>query len=39
MAADRIVVLDEGRLAGLGTHQALLESCPVYRDLVASQLT
>lgn len=39
MDADRIVVLDEGRLAGVGRHQELLASCPVYQDLVASQLS
>ena len=35
--ADQIVVLDEGRVVGLGTHEALLESCPVYREIHASQ--
>lgn len=37
--ADRILVLDDGRLAGVGTHRELLESCAVYREIVASQLT
>ena len=36
--ADRILVLDDGRLAGQGTHRELLESCPVYREICASQL-
>ena len=39
IAADRIVVLDDGRVAGIGTHASLLESNPVYREIVASQLS
>ena len=39
MDADRIVVLDEGRIAGMGTHRELYESCPVYREIVESQLS
>lgn len=35
--ADQIVVLDEGRMVGLGTHEQLLERCPVYREIHASQ--
>ncbi len=35
--ADQIVVLDDGRVAGVGTHQALLESCEVYREIYDSQ--
>ena len=38
MGADRILVLDEGRLAGDGTHAELMESCGVYREIVESQL-
>lgn len=38
MDADRILVLDEGRLVGNGTHSELLETCQVYREIVASQL-
>lgn len=38
MHADRIIVLHEGRMVGMGTHQQLLRSCPVYREIVASQL-
>jgi len=36
--ADQIVVLDEGEIVGLGTHQALLGSCAAYREIVVSQL-
>jgi len=39
MDADRIIVLDEGRIAGMGTHRELLESCGVYREIVSSQLS
>ncbi len=35
--ADRILVLDDGRLAGIGTHAELLENCAVYREIHASQ--
>lgn len=34
---DRILVLDEGRIAGIGAHEELLESCPIYREICASQ--
>lgn len=37
--ADRIVVLNEGAVAGIGTHEELQASCEVYREIVASQLT
>jgi len=36
--ADQILVLDEGRLVGLGTHRELMETCEVYRDIALSQL-
>ena len=39
MKADRIIVLDEGRIAGMGKHRELLNTCEVYREIVASQLT
>jgi ATP-binding cassette, subfamily B, multidrug efflux pump len=39
MDADRIIVLDDGRVAGMGTHRELIRSCEVYREIVASQLS
>jgi ATP-binding cassette subfamily B multidrug efflux pump len=39
MDADRIVVLEEGRIAGMGTHRELYRSCDVYHEIVASQLS
>ena len=36
--ADRILVLDEGRLVGIGTHAELMAGCPEYREIVESQL-
>lgn len=38
MDADNIVVLDDGRLAGQGTHSELLRTCSVYQEIVRSQL-
>jgi ATP-binding cassette, subfamily B, multidrug efflux pump len=35
--ADQIVVLDDGRVAGLGTHEELLATCPPYQEIVESQ--
>ena len=37
--ADQIVVLDEGRAAGIGTHEELMKNCPVYREIAMSQLS
>jgi ATP-binding cassette subfamily B protein len=39
MDADRIIVLDEGEVAGIGTHRELLGTCKVYREIAASQLS
>jgi ATP-binding cassette subfamily B multidrug efflux pump len=39
MHADRIIVLDCGRIVGIGTHAELLKSCPTYGEIVYSQLT
>jgi ATP-binding cassette subfamily B protein len=36
--ADQIVVLEDGRVVGLGTHIELLETCPTYQEIVESQL-
>lgn len=36
-SADRILVLEDGELVGEGTHEALLDSCPVYREIYESQ--
>ncbi len=37
--ADMILVLDDGRIVGRGTHTELLESCPTYQEIVTSQLS
>lgn len=37
MHADRIIVLDDGNIAGIGTHQQLLESCEIYQEIYYSQ--
>jgi ATP-binding cassette subfamily B protein len=39
LGADKIIVLDEGEIAGVGTHRELLESCEVYREIATSQLS
>lgn len=39
MHADRILVLEDGRAVGLGRHEDLLEKCPTYAEIVASQLS
>jgi ABC-type multidrug transport system fused ATPase/permease subunit len=38
MHADQIIMLDEGRIAGIGSHQQLLKTCDPYREIVTSQL-
>lgn len=37
--ADKIIVLDEGKMVGIGTHQELLKNCEVYRQIAYSQLS
>ena len=37
--ADQIIVLDDGRIAGKGTHKELLESCSIYKEIALSQLS
>ena len=39
MGADRILVLDEGKIVGNGTHKELMETCQVYKEIVLSQLS
>ena len=39
MHADVIVVLDDGELVGVGTHDELLRSCPVYLEIYESQFS
>lgn len=39
MDADKIIVLDQGKAVGEGTHRQLLETCPVYREIALSQLS
>lgn len=39
MDADRIIVMNEGKIAGMGTHKELLNTCDVYREIVSSQLS
>ena len=37
--ADQIIVLDEGKIAGIGSHEELLSNCEVYRQIAKSQLS
>ncbi len=39
MAADQILVLDEGQVVGIGTHRELMENCDVYKQIALSQLS
>ena len=39
LGADQILVLDEGKMAGLGTHRVLMKNCEVYRQIAMSQLS
>ena len=37
MHADKIIVLDDGEVVGMGTHDELLHSCEVYKEIYSSQ--
>lgn len=37
--ADKIIVLDEGKMVGIGTHEELMHTCPVYQEIARSQLS
>ncbi len=39
MHADKIVVLDEGKIVGIGKHNELMQNCPIYKEIALSQLT
>jgi len=39
MNADEILVLDEGKIVGMGTHEDLLRTCPLYKEIALSQLS
>lgn len=39
LGADKIIVLDDGKIAGMGTHQELLKNCKVYQEIAYSQLS
>ena len=37
MHADKIIVLDDGKIAGMGSHEQLLASCSIYREIYETQ--
>jgi ATP-binding cassette subfamily B protein len=39
LSAEKIIVLDDGKIVGVGTHQQLLKDCNVYREIAYSQLS
>ena len=39
MNADKIIVLDEGKIVGQGTHKELLKNCEIYKQIALSQLS
>jgi len=39
MNAEQIIVLDKGKVVGIGTHKELLEKCQIYYEIASSQLT
>ena len=36
--ADKIIVLDQGHVMGIGTHQELINTCPIYKEICLSQM-
>lgn len=36
--ADKIIMLDEGRIVGIGSHEQLMHTCPVYRETARTQM-
>jgi len=39
MDANKIIVLNEGEVVGIGTHKELLRNCDIYKEIASSQLT
>ena len=39
MNADKIIVIDEGKIVGMGTHKELMKNCPIYQEIAYSQLS
>ena len=39
MSADQIIVLDNGKIVGKGTHQELMKTCKTYQEIATSQLS
>jgi len=39
LTADKILVLEDGELVGMGTHKELLSTCPTYKEIAQSQLS
>jgi ATP-binding cassette subfamily B protein len=39
LSAEQIIVLDAGKIVGIGSHQELFKNCDIYREIVNSQLT
>jgi ATP-binding cassette subfamily B protein len=39
MHADRIIVMEDGKIAGIGSHEELLQDCEVYKEICMSQLS